>query len=77
MKPNDVVQCRCGAKVVWMVTTRGKKMPVDYSEKIRVFLDFTNPRPLVFNAQTMVSHFATCPDADKFRKPKKKRNAKT
>jgi hypothetical protein len=44
--------CRsCGADVVWITTTLGRKMPVDPG--------------------TGESHFATCPQADKWRKERK------
>jgi len=73
MKNEDVKKCRsCGKDIVWMKTTRGKNMPVDMSEKVRLFLDFTKPRPLIFNSKTMISHFATCPDAEEHRKGIKK-----
>lgn len=39
----------CGAAIVWVVTTKGKRMPVDGDG---------------------TSHFATCPDAKRFRKPR-------
>ena len=50
-------------------SNKGKSMPVDYDAKVKLFLDFTTPRPLTYNHQTMISHFATCPDANKFRMP--------
>lgn len=69
MKENDISECRsCKAKIVWMVTTRGKNMPVDFDDRVRCFLDFTKPRPIIFNHKTMISHFSTCPNADSHRK---------
>ena len=69
MNNTDLSKCKsCGADIVWMVTTKGKNMPVNYSEKVRVFLEFTKPRPLTFNHQTMISHFATCPNSAAHRK---------
>lgn len=66
---SDITECStCKAKIVWMKTAKGKSMPVDLSPKVQLFLDFTTPRPLTFNHKTMISHFATCPDANKFRK---------
>lgn len=48
--------CRsCGAQVVWEQTASGKKMPMD-----------VEPGP----DGKRVSHFATCPQADEWRKPK-------
>ena len=66
---SDISECSsCKSKIVWMKTTKGKSMPVDYDVKVRIFLDFTTKRPLIYNHQNMISHFATCPDANKFRK---------
>jgi hypothetical protein len=49
-------KCRsCGAAIVWMVTSRGKQMPVD-AQTVGV----PDVKP--------VSHFATCPQAKKWRK---------
>lgn len=47
-------ECRsCGAPVIWCITKKGKKMPVD-------------PPPGGETATT--SHFATCPESDTWRK---------
>ena len=46
-------ECRsCGEPIIWCITAKGKKMPVDVPED---------------DAPT-TSHFATCADADKWRK---------
>ena len=45
-------ECRsCGAPIIWCVTSKGKKMPVDMPE----------------GDEPTTSHFATCQDADKWR----------
>jgi hypothetical protein len=45
--------CRsCGAPILWCVTVKGKKMPVDLPD----------------NNEPTTSHFATCPDAATWRK---------
>ena len=76
MNREDISSCKsCGAKIVWMKTKKGKNIPVDFTEKVRVFLDFTTPRPLTFNHKTMTSHFATCPQADQHRKPREERQS--
>ncbi len=46
-------ECRsCGEPIIWCITASGKKMPVDEPED---------------DAPT-TSHFATCPEADTWRK---------
>ncbi len=55
----------CGATIVWMKTDKGKNIPVDWFE-----VPWGRRRPTTFDHETMVSHFATCPNADKHRKPR-------
>lgn len=46
--------CRsCGESIIWCITAKGKKMPVDVPE----------------DDSPTTSHFATCRDADQWRKP--------
>lgn len=53
-------RCRsCDERIIWLVTNTGKNMPVD--------ADSIDEQ---FDAKRHTSHFANCPDADKFRKPK-------
>ena len=67
----EVQKCKsCKTDIVWMKTAKNKFIPVNLNERVRVYLDFTEPRPLIFNHKTMESHFATCPFADSFRKQK-------
>lgn len=44
----------CGETILWCVTKKGKKMPVDIPNEI---------------GDSTVSHFATCPNAGERRKP--------
>jgi hypothetical protein len=79
-------QCEgCQAEIIWAVTDRGQWMPVDRA-KIRggnVFLhpgvDSRSPRARVLSVQQRanrgdpdlwVSHFATCPYAQRYRMPR-------
>lgn len=74
--------CRsCGAKIDWIKTKAGKNMPVegepveyadcedgdvivtDGGETYKV----DHSKPLVFSVSGRISHFSTCPDADKWR----------
>ena len=56
------VQCKaCGALMVFLSTRSGKKMPVDASS--------IEAHELMFDHTKHKSHFATCPEAEQFRKP--------
>lgn len=60
----NVTNCRsCNERMVWLVTSKGKKMPVD-AETVEAGDEEFDPK-------RHTSHFATCPDAEKFRKEKK------
>lgn len=51
---DNEAECRsCGAPIIWCLTKNGKKMPVDFPE----------------SNEPTTSHFATCPDGEKWRKP--------
>lgn len=62
--PFEVRCSSCGAPIVWFRTKAGKRMPVDASSckptDAEHQLDFTRH----------VSHFSTCPEADKWRRPR-------
>ena len=63
--------CRgCGADIVWAVTEKGKRVPLNpKSEKRFIFTSWPQIEPtLVTLMDTYVSHFATCPKAEEFRK---------
>jgi hypothetical protein len=63
----------CGAAIVWVVTEAGKRMPVDAKPEKRVVLDDVHPvgeGPRARVVDTYVSHFVTCPERDRFRRPK-------
>lgn len=50
---DNEAECRsCGAPILWCVTVKGKKMPVDISTE----------------GEPTTSHFATCPESDQWRK---------
>ncbi len=55
-------QCRsCEAPIVWVQTQSGKYMPVDAHS-------YDEGDGLVFVKDKHISHFATCPNANKHRK---------
>jgi len=61
----------CGAEIIWAKTQKGKAIPLDPKPEKRVVLE--HPDGPMFDAvatvvDTYVSHFATCPDADKHRR---------
>lgn len=72
-----MAQCKkCKAEIVWVETPAGKLMPCDPGE---VFAQTAvTPGGEVFKAESggkvwgLVPHWATCPNADEFRKPKVK-----
>ena len=58
---NDVKECRsCKAPIVWMKTRSGKSCPVNAD---------TYHGEELFDRGIHTAHFATCPNADQFRKP--------
>lgn len=75
----------CKAEIIWCVTPRGKRMPVGAAEHPSGLYVITRPDgdPLACASLLEVpsvmayahkarhlSHFATCPNADKHRKPR-------
>ncbi len=62
----------CNAKIKWVKTTNGKRMPLDVDPvATNVMIEFMGTYSLVKEA--FVSHFATCSEPERFRG--KKRNA--
>jgi hypothetical protein len=75
----------CDAPIIWARTLTGRSMPVDAepSDSGTVLLELRQGfvRATVYDAVTALSlapvrelrtsHFATCPDADKWRKPRR------
>lgn len=53
MEDNQSVCRSCGADILWCITKKGKKMPVDL--------------PPDGSDEPTTSHFATCPNADEHR----------
>lgn len=74
-------KCRaCGARILWLKTTKGKNMPVDpgvirfhVAGGPETFVTVNGKvergqRATAGNQWGYISHFATCPQADRFRK---------
>ena len=84
---SGIFNCRaCGAPMIFIKTERGKSMPCDAESQWYletpdgepfVMIDGTYHRGVVIAEKDpkaragYVSHFATCPMADQFRKPRK------
>jgi hypothetical protein len=68
-KNERITNCqRCGAAIIFLPTAAGKHAPVD-AETVPIDAE-------VFDPKRMMSHFATCPYAEQFRKPKPKQKGK-
>ena len=64
-----VQQCKkCKTDIVFLKTKKGKAIPVDYDSITHA--DMTNLAfgDVVFRYGEHIAHFATCPEADSFRK---------
>lgn len=56
-----IVRCKtCRARIIFLRTGAGKKIPVD--------ADTVEPEDKTFDHERHVSHFATCSEADHFRR---------
>ncbi len=66
----NTAKCRsCGAYIVWLKTKAGKTMPVDADSVDDADAPVGAGEKPLFDANAgHVSHFATCPNADKHRK---------
>lgn len=58
-----IVRCRsCRARIIFLPTASGKKMPVD--------ADTVDAEDEVYEHGKHVSHFSSCSNADEYRKPR-------
>ena len=80
-----IVTCRsCKARIFFIQTPKGKSHPVD-EKPVRIWVEDMVEKPNDENGVTVtfvwkqvegyMSHFATCPDADRFRKTRKAERA--
>lgn len=60
----------CGAEIIWTVTDKGKRMPVDAAPEHRFTLVRQGADMRAVYVPVYTSHFATCPHADEHRKEK-------
>lgn len=70
----NIAHCRsCGAEIVFMKTSKERRIPVDKSSVPPEDLKrIEEGRLLDFNKSVHTSHFVTCPSAAKHRKSKVK-----
>ena len=62
----DVKACRsCGRAIVWEVTFRGARVPLDYPPESRYV---KNEEGTLVLMDTWLSHFATCPRPNDWRR---------
>lgn len=58
-----IVRCRsCNARIVFLLTASGKRMPVD--------ADTVEQDDEEFDGSHHISHFSSCRDRDKWRRPR-------
>jgi len=62
----------CGADTAW-IETKGKRHLINRKPKKMFVLDSFDRFIAAKLVNCYESHFATCPDADKFRKPKEEK----
>ena len=76
----------CNADIEWVMTEKGKRMPMDAepveggnlvltgatirgAREVRYLTKKAQPSPLLGESEeTYVSHFATCPEAERYRR---------
>lgn len=68
----------CGKTIIWGMTEDGKKIPLDPAPPVYTLSGFASPVDSRYSevarakrTDFMVSHFATCPQADRFSANKK------
>ena len=72
-RPVTVTSCRsCNARIVWMATKAGKRIPVDAKTVDERRIEWGPSRgdvlPLFQQKLGHIAHFATCPNADTHRR---------
>lgn len=57
-----ITRCKtCNAEIIFLKTTSGKFIPIDYNDNIRLDAEY-------YDSKLHVSHFATCKQASEHRK---------
>lgn len=60
---------KCNAQILWVYTRGGKRMPLDAEPTSRGWV-VDSATGVAKERNIYTAHFATCPDAERFRKPK-------
>lgn len=69
-RPLDKGTCSsCGASILWVVMGTGKRMPLDAKPQKLITLD-DMPEARGYVGDCYTSHFSTCPNAAKHRRPR-------
>lgn len=58
----------CGRVILWVLTDKGKMMPLDPDPEKRFVLDHNAPDRVGGIYDTYMPHWATCPQAERFKK---------
>lgn len=61
----------CGAEMIWTITEAGRRMPLNAKPVPGLVTLDDNGRAHGVKAKVYQSHYATCPKAEQFRKPRK------
>lgn len=66
---SELGNCRsCSARVLWVSTPDGKRMPLDADPVRRIVIDAAQGETMVGRVRNVyTSHFETCPHADRWR----------
>ena len=72
----EVGPCRgpnCDAILLWVKTEDGRRIPIDSTPKKGMYI-MTDVEGRVKKVTVYTNHFATCPDAESFRKKRRKKS---
>ena len=58
----------CGQELLWVKSSSGKNIPLNAEPIKKVWTENKKTQTWYFSDEAYVSHFATCPNADQFRK---------
>ena len=72
MSEHPTTPCEsCGAPMIWATTNlAGKAIPLDAEPERRFIIEKRGGKLVAHNVKTYTTHFATCPNADKHRRPR-------